>query len=149
MPTVSTFRRAAFAVVVLLVGATIAWASGATFAITAVGIPLGEGKDVEEGGKELQRYLAKATVGKAFTLTAQGMILPRGGKPEPGEPDSGAWSFDEKQFKKLATEGPADKTKVVLRLEPTAAGKAAVRFKGKILGYERSFEILIDVAAKE
>lgn len=149
MQEVSTGKRAAFAVILLLTSVTAAWASGATFAITGQGIALGEGKDVLEGGKELHRFRAKATLGMPFTLTAQGMILPRGGKAEPGEPEAGAWSFDAKQFKKLTHKATKDKTKVVIRLEPTAAGTARVRFAGKILGYDRSFEILIDVAEKK
>lgn len=146
MRNISIHRRAMFAVLLLLASVTAAWASSATFAITGLGIALGEGKDVEVGGKELQRFTAKAEMGKPFTLTAQGMVLPRGGKAEPGEPEAGAWSFDEKQFKKLPPAAAADKTKIVLRLEPIAAGAARVRFAGKILGYDRSFEVLIDVA---
>ena len=146
---ISTPRRAAFAVILLLAVATAAWASGATFAITGQGISLGEGKEVVEGGKELQRYQAKATVGIPFTLTAQGIVLPRGGKAEPAAPEAGAWTIDEKQFKKLKPEGAADKTKVVLRLDPTVAGTTRVRFAGKILGYDRVFEIVIDVAEKK
>ena len=38
---------------------------------------------------------------------------------------------------------------VVIRLEPTSAGAARVRFAGKILGYERAYEILIDVVEKK
>ena len=148
MLKVKACSRVALTAILLLAGATAAWASGATFAISGLGISLGEGKEVVDGGKDLQRYSAKATVGKDFTLTAQGMIMPRGGKAQPGEPDAGAWSFDEKQFKKLVLEAPKDKTKIVIRLEPTAAGMARVRFAGKILGYDRTFEILIDVAQK-
>jgi len=138
--------RTALAIVFLLASVTAAWASGATFAITGVGISLSEGKDVEEGGKELQRFLGKAIVGKPLTLVAQGMILPRGGVPVAGEPEAGVWSFDEKQLKKLALAAAADKTKIVIRLEPLVAGPARVRFAGKILGYERAFEVSIDVA---
>lgn len=138
-------RRAALAIGVLLAGVTAVWASGATFVIMGTGITLKETKTVEEGGKEVQRFEAKAGKGKAFTLSAQGIVLPRGGKEQPGEPDSGAWTFDEKRFKKLAAEGAADKTKITLRLEPTMAGPARVQFNGKILGYKRTFEIMIDV----
>jgi hypothetical protein len=147
MLMISTPRRTAFAVLVLLVGVTAACASSATFAITGQGITLGEAKEVVEGGKEQPpRYHAKATVGKPFALTAQGIVLPRGGKAEPGEPETGTWSFDVKSFKKLAPEAPADKTKIGIRLEPTAPGTMRVRFEGKILGYERAFDVLIDVA---
>jgi len=145
----SSSRRAAFAALLLLLGVTAAWASSATFAITGQGITLGEAKEVAEDGKEIQRYHAKAAVGKPFTLTAQGIILPRGGKAEPGEPEAGAWSFDDKSFKTLAPEAKADKTKIVIRLDPTAPGTTRVRFAGKILGYDRNVEIMIDVAEKK
>ncbi len=149
MRTISTRARVAVAALALLVGITAAWASGATFAITGQGITLGEANEVTEGGTvQPPRFHARAAVGRPFTLTAQGMVQPRGGNAQPGEPDAGAWTFDAKRFKKLAPDAPADKTKVVLRLEPTAAGPARVRFAGKILGYDRAFDILIDVAAE-
>lgn len=149
MRTFSTARGAAALAILLLAGATAAWASGATFAVSGQGIALGEGKEIEENGKEVVRFHGKATVGTPFTLTAQGMVLPRGGKAQPGEPDAGAWSAAGKQFKTLPPAGPADKTKIAIRLEPIAAGTARARFEGKILGYERTYEVVIDVAEKK
>src|SRR4051794_10085012 len=113
--------RLALATLILLAGATVAWASGATFAITGQGITLGEAKEIVVDGKpQPPQFSAKAEVGEPFTLTAQGMVLPRGGKAEPSEPEKGAWTFDAKHFKQLPPEAnKADKTTVVLRLEPT------------------------------
>lgn len=142
------FKRAMLAILIVGGSGMALWASGATFAVTGSGISLGQGKDVDDGGKEIHRFVAKTTVGTPFSLTAQGIVLPRGGKPAPGEPDSGAWTFDAKTFKKLNFDGAADKTKINVRLEPTAAGMARVRFVGVILGYERTIEVLIDVAEK-
>ena len=141
--------RSTVAILLLLAGATLAWASGATFVISGLGISLGEGKDVDDGGKELHRLRGTATVGAPFTLTAQGMVLPRGGKAEPGEPEAGTWSFDAKRFDKLVPVAPADKTKLPLGLEAKAPGTARVRFAGKILGYDRAFEVVIDVVEKK
>jgi hypothetical protein len=149
MPTTPLRKAVALALLGVLAGGTAAWASGATFAITGQGIALGEAKEAHEGGKpQPPRFHARAELGKPFTLTARGVALPRGGKPQPTPPDAGAWAFDAKHFKRLAADPKqADKTTVVIRLEPTAAGRSRVRFVGKVLGYERTFDVLIDVAA--
>lgn len=144
MPNTSIQARAGLAILAVLAGVGVALASGATFSVTGQGIVLGEPK---EDGDGPVRIKAKAELGKPFTLVAQGMVLPRGGKPQPGEPDEGTWAFDEKKFKKLPPDGKAaDKTKVAVRLEPTAAGTSRVRFSGKILGRERKFEVVVEVA---
>lgn len=149
MSTTRLRKVFALSLLTVLAGVTTVWASGATFAITGQGIKLGEAKEVQENGKELPpRFHAKAELGKPFTLTAQGMVLPRGGKPAPGEPEAGAWSFDAKQFKRLPEDKKqVDKTKIVVQLEPTAVGESRVRFTGKILGYDRTFDVLVDVVA--
>ena len=148
MRTISARGRVAIAVLVLLAGVPAAWGSSATFVITGHGITLGAAKDVEGGAEQPLRFHARATVGKPFTLTAQGVVLPRGGKAQPGEPDAGAWTFDGKRFKAVAPAARADKTKVVIRLEPTAPGPSHIRFTGTILGYERVFEVLVEVAER-
>ena len=147
MRRTSIAGRLGTAVLGVLATAAVCWASSATFAITGQGITLGEAKEGDGDGKPAQ-ITAKAEVGKPFTLVAQGMVLPRGGKAQPGEPDAGEWTFDAKQFKQLPPAGTAaDKTKVVIRLEPTAAGRSRVRFAGKVLGYDRAFDVLVEVAA--
>lgn len=147
MPKTSIQARAGqLSVLAVLVGVGVALASGATFDITGQGVRLSAAK--EDG--DLIRLKARAELGKPFTLVAQGMVLPRGGKPQPGEPDAGTWAFDEKHFKKLSPDGKAaDKTKVAIRLEPTAAGTSRVRFVGKILGYERKFEVEVEVVGRK
>jgi hypothetical protein len=149
MPRTRLRKASALAILAALGGATAAWASGATFAITAQGIALGEAREVQEGGKpQPPRFHATAELGKPFTLTAQGMVLPRGGKAQPGQPDAGAWGFDRKAFKRLAADKKqVDKTRIVIRLEPTAAGRSRVRFTGKILGYDRTFDVLVEVVS--
>ena len=144
----STVGQLGFALLGLLACVAAGWASSATFAITGQGITVGPAKEAEGDGIPTQ-ITAMAEVGKPFTLTAQGMVLPRGAKAQPGEPDEGTWTFDEKHFKKLAPDVLADKTKVVIRLEPTAPGPSRVRFAGKILGYDRTFDVLVDVAAEK
>lgn len=138
------------AALALLLAAPAARGSGASFVITGKGITLGKPEEVTEKGKTLARFKAKAEVGKPFTLVARGVVFPRGAvKGQPAEPDSGSWAFDAKQFKKLAPDRKAEKSEVVLTLDPTAAGPARVRFTGKILGHERTFEVLVEVAAKK
>ncbi|MEI7686323.1 MAG: hypothetical protein WCL32_14985 [Planctomycetota bacterium] len=129
----------------LSAAAPSAWASSATFAIRAEGIKLVEGEGTAENGKDVLVFRATAPAGKAFTLTAQGIVLPRGGKPTPGEPEAGQWTFDEKLVKKLALEKKDDKTTISIRVEPTTAGVTRFRFIGTILGYERTIHVLVDV----
>lgn len=147
MVGISTRARFGLAIFAVFAGVGIALASGATFTVTGQGIALGEPKENGDGPVLIK---AKAEMGKPFALVAQGMVIPRGGKAQPGEPEAGKWTFDEKHFKKLPPDDKAaDKTKVAVRLEPTAAGTSRVRFTGKILGYERKFEILIEVADRK
>src|SRR4051794_22138596 len=95
-------RRFALACLVTLAAASAARASSGTFVLRAQGIDLGKAVEVIEKGKpQPPRYRVTVEVGREFVLTAQGVVLPRGGKEEPAEPDSGAWSFDAKAFKQL------------------------------------------------
>jgi|GEM_PF-5402067 len=138
------FRNSAALAFLLFVPA-LSLASGATFEIRATGIKLGEPKEVFEDGKDLIRFSTKAQVGKPFTLTAQGMALPRGGKAEPIEPDSGKWTFDEKALKKLKPDVKADPTIIAITVEPTAAGTVRLQFEGKVLGYPKIFVVVVEV----
>jgi hypothetical protein len=53
-----------------------------------------------------------------------------------------------KSFKRLTPDKKlADKTTLVIRLEPIAVGQARVRFAGQILGYDRTFDVLVEVEA--
>lgn len=147
MQKCSTRNHLTLSVLTILVGVSAAWASSANFEITGQGIALGEAKEVHENGKPLPpQFHANAEVGKPFTLIAQGMALPRGAKAQPCEPDSGSWNFSDKSFKEVPLEKKqTDKTMIVLHLEPTATGHSRVRFTGKVLGYERTFDVFVEV----
>jgi hypothetical protein len=137
----------ALSLVAILAAASAVHASGAGFVVGGKGIDLGKPEEAVEKGETVYRYKAKAVVGKPFTLTAQGVVYPRGAvKGQPSAPDSGAWGFDAKALKKSATKGKADRTEVAVTLTPRAAGASRVRFVGKILGYDRSYEVLVEAA---
>src|SRR5688572_17018677 len=124
----SRFPRA-LAFIVALAASSAALASGAGFLVSGKGIDLGKPEEAVEKGEEVHRYKARAEVGKPFTLTAQGVVYPRGAvKGQPSEPDSGAWAFDGKAFKKSVAGGKAGETEVAVTLTPLAAGISRVRF---------------------
>ena len=137
--------RALFAVVAGLACATAALASSANFVVTAAGVELGKPEEVTEKDRTVMRYSVKAEVGKPFTLTAQGRAYGRGDtKGRPTAPESGAWSFDGKVMAKGKDGKKADESEVVVTLTPSAAGKSVVRFTGKVLGYERTVEVVVE-----
>ena len=140
----SSYFQSTAMLIALLAAVPTARASSATFAVRAEGIKIVEGEGTVDNGKDVMVFRATAPAGKAFTLTAQGIVLPRGGKPAPGEPESGQWTFDEKLVKKLALEKKDDKTTISIRVEPTTVGVTRFRFVGTILGYERTIDVLID-----
>ena len=84
-------------------------------------------------------------LGREFLLSAQGVVLPKGGKEQPAEPDSGTWAFDDKVFKHLPHEAKRFDKTFVVRLRPTAVGTTRVRFVGRILNYERTFDVMVEV----
>src|SRR4051812_10286523 len=133
----------------LLIAASAASASSANFVISAKGIDLGKAQEVVENEKpQPPRYHVKIEQGKSFTLTATGMAYGRGDlKGSPTAPDSGGWTFDDKAFKKAEADKEVDKTQIVVTLTPTAVGKSRVRFSGKVLGYERTFDVVVEVVA--
>lgn len=114
-----------------------------------MGIELGKAEEVSKDGQPLPpRFLTRAELGKPFTLLAQGIVLPRGGSEQPGEPDCGAWLFDDTAFKLLPHDKKlTDKHTIAIRLQPTAVGRTRVRFVGTILGYERTFDVILEVTA--
>lgn len=140
--------RRVLALVALLAFGSVVLASSAGFLISAKGIDLGKGEEVVEKEKDVVRYKVKAEVGKPFTLTAQGVVYPRGVVVgQPSAPESGAWEFDATAFKKSAPVGKPDETQVSVTLTPQAAGSSRIRFTGKILGYERTYDLLVETAA--
>ncbi len=144
-------NKVALTVLVVLAGVSAARGSSASFVISGTGVDLGKAEEViEKGVPQPPRFRVKVEVGKPFTLTARGMVHPRGvAKGQPSAPDAGAWSFAEKDFKKLVPEKKADKTEIAVILRPTAVGRSRVRFTGKILGYERTFDVLVEVVARK
>jgi len=126
----------------LFVGTGSVLGSGATFKITAEGVSL----DKADENQEIPQYRTKAEVGKPVTLIAQGIVIPRGQVGQPGEPDVGAWLFDDGVFQLVAlNKKNQDPTKIMINLKPTKAGITRVRFVGTILGREAKFDVLVEV----
>jgi len=132
-------------------------ASSAGFVLSAQGIELGKPEEVVVNNQaQPVRYATTIEVGKTFTLLAQGRIYPRSSNPEvakgsPSEAEEARWRFDDQDFKLVEHDAKEyDKAMTVLRLQANTIGRTRVRFTGKILGYVRTFDILIDiVGAKE
>lgn len=127
---------------------SIASASSFDFKITGEGIQLPKPEVIREGPIEV-----KAEVGKTFTLIAQGRAFPRTSnvqlaiEGQPFEPEMGKWSFDKEAFQAVAIDPKTfDKTQIAIRLQPMTPGRTIVRFVGKVGGYDRAFEIRIEVA---
>jgi hypothetical protein len=149
MRPTTTAIRALLALLLGLACATAALGSSATFVVTATGIELGKPEEVTEKDKTVTRYSVKAEVGKPFTLTAQGRAYGRGDtKGQPTAPDSGEWSFDGKAMAKGKVGKKADESEVVVTLTPSSAGKSIVRFTGKVLGYERNVEVVVEAVER-
>ena len=130
----------------VLLACGIAQASGANFRLSAVGVELGKPDDENA---DVPKYAVKVKVGQKFTLAAEGIVLPRGGNPSPGEIDAGAWLFDDEAFKIIPSEKVKfDKTKAVVSLEALKAGKTRVRFVGDILGRYLKYDVTVEVTEK-
>lgn len=129
--------------VALLATAGVAHASGAGFTLSAAGADLGKPDDESA---EVPKYRVKLGVGQTVTLTAQGVVMPRGAAAQPGEPDAAAWLFDDAAFQLTPHDkAKADRTKTVVALKALKAGQTRVRFVGNILGREQKYDILIEV----
>src|SRR5262245_14376995 len=141
------YLRGLLALALVLAAATVVHASGAGFTLSAEGTDLGK---PDESG-EVPRYRAKLEVGRTVTLVAQGVLVPRGGPAEPGEPDAAAWLFDDAALQIVPHDKKKyDKTKVAVALKALKAGQTRVRFVGNILGREQKYDVLLDVVeAKE
>lgn len=137
--------RGVFAVLVVLATTSIVHASGASFVITAAadGPALGKPDD-----GEIPKYPLKLEIGQTVVLTAQGMVMPRGAAASPGEADAAAWLFDDAAFTLAPLDkAKADKTKTTVALKALKEGKTRVRFVGNILGYERKYDVMVEVVA--
>ena len=134
---------------VLLAWSSPAWGSSAGFDLRSQGIDLGKAEEAYENSQpQPPRYHVKVERGKTFTLTAQGMAYPRGKAGEPCQPDAGRWRFDAEDLTAMPVGAKEfDKTIVPVRLRADTIGRTRIRFVGKVLGYEHSFDILVDVIA--
>ena len=131
-----------------------AWGSGANFVLRGEGVELGEAKEIyvtDADGKQAPlppRYEIKLEQGRPFTLVAQAVVLPRGGRSTPYEPGAGAWLFDDEQLQLLPHDKKRyDKTMIAIRLKALKAGQTRIRFVGDVLGYYHRFDVLVNVAA--
>ena len=149
-------RAAVLLIIVAMSQLSPARASSANFVLKSDGIELGEGEvRVENGIEQPTRYNAKIEAGQSFTLVAQGWAYPRSPDPEvskgsPATPEKAQWRFDGEDFKLLAYDAlQSDKTKCILSLQAETPGLTRVRFSGQVLGYKRSFDILIEIVAAQ
>ena len=126
-------------------------ASSAGFVLSAQNIELGAPEDaVENNQAQPPRYATKIEQGQTFTLLAQGRAYARGGKAEgsPMAPDSARWRFDDEDFKLIAHDAKEfDASISALRLQAQTIGRTRIRFSGTVLGYKRSFDIVVDIIA--
>ena len=139
MPLTSRFTLCA---VLALAAGGVAHASGAGFTITAEGKDLGE---ADETG-EIPAYRLRLEVGRTVTLVSQGVVTPRGGAAQPAEVDAAAWLFDDAAFQ-LVPHGKktADRTKTPVALKALKAGRTRVRFVGNVLGYDRKYDVIVEI----
>ncbi len=134
--------RCLFAVALLIATAALVQASGAGFTISATGATLGKADE----STEIPRYIVKLEVGHTLTLSAQGIVMPRGAPAQPGEPDAAAWLFDDAAFQlEPLDKAKADKTKSVIVLKALKVGQTRVRFVGNILGREQKHDVMVEI----
>lgn len=140
----------------LLFCVVLVWGSSATFIIHGVGVDLGEAKAVEvkdsEGRNQyIAQFQTKLERGQSFTLIAQGMAYPKGKVDgDPFEPDSGEWLFDKQMFQAIPDDKkPYNKTKIVIHLKALRGGQSLIQFKGRILGYDKEFDIVTQTSEEK
>src|SRR5262245_52380901 len=135
-------KRVVAVLAAFLATCAVAQASGAGFTLVGLGKP-------DESG-DVPRYRLKGTVGQPLTLTAQGVVMPRGAAAQPGEPEAATWLFDDSAFELKAPETKGtDATKASVVLIPLKAGEHRVRFVGVILGYQKKIDVIIEVAPRK
>jgi hypothetical protein len=118
--------------------------SSAGFKIIVIGQDLGEIDQMQE----IPAYNLQMQVGQTVTFVSQGIVMPRGKLSEPSEPDAGAWLFDDTVFELLPHDkNQFDKTQLPITLKTLSnvSGQTRVRFVGKILGYDRKYDVFVHV----
>jgi hypothetical protein len=128
----------------LITTCSVVQSSGAGFKISAVGQSLGE---ADEAG-EISVYHLQMQVGQTVTFVSQGIVMPRGQPSQPSEPEAGEWLFDDTIFQLLPYDkNQFDKTQIPVALKAlrNVIGQTRVRFVGKILGYDRKYDVLVQV----
>ena len=127
----------------------LVWGSSATFIIHGMGVDLGEAKEIyvkdSEGKNQyITQFQIELERDQSFTLIAQGMAYSKGkAGGEPFDPDSGEWLFDKQMFQAIPYDKkPYNKTMIVLHLKALRGGQSLIQFKGRILGYDRQFDIV-------
>ncbi len=97
-------------------------------------------------------YNLQMQVGQTVTFVSQGIVMPRGKSSQPSEPDAGAWLFDDTAFQLLPHDkNQFDKTQITVTLKAldNVLGQKRVRFVGSILGYDRKYDVLVEVTGQE
>ncbi|CAF0893057.1 unnamed protein product [Adineta ricciae] len=129
----------------LLIGTFhVVQSSSAKFTISAVGQNL-IGND--ENG-DIPAYSLQLPINQQVTLVAQGVVMPRGKEPQASEPDVGTWLFDDSVFQLLPHDrNQFNATQIPITLKPmrSVAIDTRVRFVGNILGYDRKYDVLINM----
>jgi hypothetical protein len=136
------------AFVLLITACDMVQSSGAGFTITTIGQHLGA---IDETG-EIPIYNLQMQVGQTVTFVSQGIVMPRGKSSQPSEPDAGAWLFDDTAFQLLPNDkNQFDKTQITVTLKAldNVLGQKRVRFVGSILGYDRKYDVLVEVTGQE
>jgi hypothetical protein len=128
--------------------ASPARASSGWFTLKCEEAKLGDPQEV--ANDQPPQYHVKLAQGETLTLVAQGVVSPRGGKLEPFEPDAGAWLFDDTAFALETHEKKKyDATMLPIKLRALKSGKTRIRFVGNVLGYDRKYDVLVEVVEKK
>jgi hypothetical protein len=130
--------------VVLITVCDVVQSSGAGFMITARDQHLTEADEMEGN----PAYNVQMQVGQTLTLVSQGIVMPRGQPSQPSEPDAGTWLFDDAVFQLLPYDkNNFDNTQVPIALKAlkSVVGQTRVRFVGNILGYDRTYDVFVQV----
>jgi hypothetical protein len=129
---------------ILIMTCDVVQSSSARFKIIVIGQDLGEIDQMQE----IPAHNLQMQVGQTVTFVSQGIVMPRGKLSEPSEPDAGAWLFDDTVFELLPHDkNQFDKTQMPITLKALSnvAGQTRVRFVGKILGYDRKYDVFVHV----